>query len=521
MSVNDSKGSRNPNSDSQQSPEQIASELQRLSQQLQTFIPEAASRGDSFDKVERKTWKAVREIGFQAMELLLSLQGQGDLGDNATTDEGKTLVRSDHPGNTSVRSIFGTHQFSQFTYSAGKNKTIQLRPISTRLQLSEQRWSFLLQEFSQLFCVESAFNQSADNMQTVFDAKFSIDTLERNNQQMGIDAGRFLSDLPKPKRKEEGEIFVATADCKGVPLVKKDAARVAAFETAKKRPGNRRMATVTSAYSVEAFIRSPQSIIESLFRDERDESAQSESEIRPKPKTKNTTAHFPTIVTDDDKEIRISGIHEGMAWLAEQVATRRRKNQKLVVLMDGQESLWDTAALHWDDDDVVEVLDFLHVAVYVWEAAGLFSLERDEREKFTRLRLEKLLGGEVQSVIRGLRRMGALRELEGEKKTDLARICGYLKKHQSRMSYDVYLREGYPIASGVIEGACRHLVKDRMERSGMRWTLEGARSMLNVRAAFQSDYWKLFHTTRIAEQSARIHRNRAALENYNAFTLSC
>ena len=105
-------------------------------------------------------------------------------------------------------------------------------------------------------------------MQTVLGGNFSIDTLERTNLRVGKDAGRYLSDLPTPKRKDEGKILVATADCKGVPLVKKDAAKVAAFETAKKRPGNRRMATVTSVYSVDQFVRSPQSIIEALFRDE-------------------------------------------------------------------------------------------------------------------------------------------------------------------------------------------------------------------------------------------------------------
>lgn len=517
MSVDDSTSFDNPNS----SPQQIAHELRQLSQQLQQFIPDAVSRGDSFDDVERKTWESVRQIGFQAMELFLSLQGQGDVGENASTEDGKKLVRTAVPTTTIVRSIFGNHEFEQYGYSAGKNKTIELRPISARIELPQQRWSFLLQEFSQLFCVESAFNQASDNMRTVLGGNFSIDTLERNNLQMGKDAGRYLSDLPTPKRKDEGKILVATADCKGVPLVKKDAAKVAAFETAKKRPGNRRMATVTSVYSVDQFIRSPQSIIEALFRDERDGSASSESKNRPKPKSKNTTAHFPTIVTDDDNEVRISGIHEGMAWLAGQVDTRRGKNQTLVVLMDGQESLWDTAALHWDDENVVEILDFLHVAVYIWEASGLFGLNRAGKEKFTRQRLGKLLSGEAKSVVRGLRRMGTLHGLAGEHQKDLARICGYLEKHQSRMAYDVYLREGYPIASGVIEGACRHLVKDRMERSGMRWTLEGARSMLNVRAAFQSDHWKDFQSKRIKEQTASVHANRAMVSNYAALTLSC
>jgi hypothetical protein len=100
-------------------------------------------------------------------------------------------------------------------------------------------------------------------------------------------------------------------------------------------------------------------------------------------------------------------------------------------------------------------------------------------------------------------------------------ICGYLEKNTDRMRYDEYLRRGYPIASGVIEGACRHLVKDRMERSGMRWTLEGARSMLNVRAAFQSDHWRTFVDWDMKNEIARTHPNQNLLQGYTPQTLAC
>ena len=79
----------------------------------------------------------------------------------------------------------------------------------------------------------------------------------------------------------------------------------------------------------------------------------------------------------------------------------------------------------------------------------------------------------------------------------------------------------YPIASGVIEGACRHLVKDRMERSGMRWTLEGARAMLNVRAAFQSDHWRTFLDWHRTNEVTRTHPNRKSLVNYTPIALAC
>ena len=100
------------------------------------------------------------------------------------------------------------------------------------------------------------------------------------------------------------------------------------------------------------------------------------------------------------------------------------------------------------------------------------------------VRVTQVLEGKVEAVIRGVRRLGARRGLKGAKKQALDRLCRYLHQNRERMRYDVYLREGYPIASGVIEGACRHLVKDRMERAGMHWTLEGAQAMLDVRSVW-------------------------------------
>ena len=99
-------------------------------------------------------------------------------------------------------------------------------------------------------------------------------------------------------------------------------------------------------------------------------------------------------------------------------------------------------------------------------------------------------------------------------------VCGYFKKHAHRMRYNEYLAAGYPIASGVIEGACRHLVKDRMERSGMRWRLVGAQAMLHVRAVYQSSYWDDFHKDRIAREQCKLHPHRALLSDYHPINLA-
>lgn len=260
---------------------------------------------------------------------------------------------------------------------------------------------------------------------------------------------------------------------------------MAAFETTSKNPGNRRMATVASVCTVDLHVRTAEEITEALFREEPDPAKPNPQ--RPEPANKITTAHKPEMVGEGDgSELRISGIHVAMAWMIGQITQRRRPRQVLIVLIDGQASLWATLKLHLSfGPRTVPVLDIVHALAHLWEAAGLFEKDEGLRRSLARERLLRILRGEIRGVIKGLRRLGTTRELKGEAAKDLARICGYWEKHSDRMQYDEYLRCGYPSASGVIEGACRHLVKDRMEPSGMRWTLEGAHSMLNVRAAFQ------------------------------------
>ena len=80
------------------------------------------------------------------------------------------------------------------------------------------------------------------------------------------------------------------------------------------------------------------------------------------------------------------------------------------------------------------------------------------------------------------------------------------------------LQAGYPIASGVIEGACRHIIKDRMEQGGMRWRLVGAEAMLNVRAVCASSEWEEFGRWRQLEQAKRVHPHRGLVSEYCGFT---
>ena len=200
-------------------------------------------------------------------------------------------------------------------------------------------------------------------------------------------------------------------------------------------------------------------------------------------------------------------------WHAQELGRRNPSGAKDVVcVMDGQECLWDGCGRHLPTG-VVAVLDLLHVTPRLWQAAHLFYQEgRAEVTCFVRERVLRILRGEVKGVAAGLRRLGTLHGLSGSKKKALATITAYLVGNAGRMRYAEYLAKGYPIASGVIEGACRSHVKNRMERSGMRLTKAGARAMLDVRSEFLNGDWPAFQKFRIKHETERIYPQRQTLE---------
>ncbi|MCY2981589.1 MAG: hypothetical protein NTU79_23260 [Planctomycetota bacterium] len=127
--------------------EQLKMSLAESGTYLRDLVVSSTNEGNSFDQVERAVFQALKKIGFGAMELLIRLQGTGDLGIKISSAEG-SLTRNSKQSKTRIRSIFGEHSFQECTYGAGINKKIDLRPISARLDLPEHQWSYLLQEFS-------------------------------------------------------------------------------------------------------------------------------------------------------------------------------------------------------------------------------------------------------------------------------------------------------------------------------------------------------------------------------------
>ena len=165
----------------------------------------------------------------------------------------------------------------------------------------------------------------------------------------------------------------------------------------------------------------------------------------------------------------------------------------------------------------MDILDIIHVSGYVWKAAKAFHTHKEQQEAFVHERLLRILRGEVLGVVKGMRRMASQRDLKGEALKAVQTTCNYFRKNARRMRYRKYLRAGYPIATGVIEGACRHVIKDRMEQGGMRWTVAGAQAMLNVRSVCASSEWEAFGAWRQTQEAQRVHPHRTLLANSNGF----
>jgi len=370
-----------------------------------------------------------------------------------------------------------------------------------------------LQDWDQELAVEQAFSKVNQTIERMLRLKQHTDSLENMNRQMAEDTVAFRDALPAPPAAEEGQILVTTADCKGVVIRGQGTPTVCGGE----RPGEvranqKRMAAVGAVYTVDPYVRTADEVVAALFRD-----ANYTPPPRPQPCHKHVWAILPQGQEKANRSIDL--VYD---WLLSQSLLRNPKGrQPTVHLCDGQEALWQARDEYLPDNNAVDILDLLHVTPRLWQATKLFYGERSPLVvPFVRQRVTQVLQGKVETVVRGLRRLAVEQKLNAAKRKSLARICRYLYKNRHRMRYHEYLAKGYPIASGVIEGACRHLVKDRMERAGMHWTVEGAQAMLNVRSVSISGQWAAFQQQRIERATERLYPHRKLVAGQAFFTLA-
>jgi hypothetical protein len=352
-------------------------------------------------------------------------------------------------------------------------------PLDAELNLPPDRYSHGLREVVVEEVVRGSFDEAVDHLARAGGGQMAKRQAEEVAVHLSQDFDAFyaLPLAPPQASGGEGKLLVISADGKGIvmhPNSLRKATRKAMERGEHKQhtrlsPGEKRnrkrMATVVSVYEIDPYPRTPEQILDPEQRPE---------ERRPRPENKRTWAR----VEADQGTV----IEQAFAE-----AVRRDPDQKMrwVVLTDGQEDLLRqvSAAAKRYKVDIVVVQDFVHVLEYLWKAAyALHPEDAEEREGWVLERASAVLQGRARDVAVGLRRAATRKELSQNERKPVDKAADYIDINQERLQYDRALAHGLPIATGVIEGACRHLVKDRMDITGARWGLERAEAILKLRS---------------------------------------
>lgn len=490
-------------------------EVESTVAQLWQFIEGAARQATAAHVVEEQLFRKLLAMGRQLYARFLALQGTGDVGEHFALPDGRQLRRLEETHPRSLLTIFGEFVLDRAVYGTREGQAIEAVPLDARLQLPESKFSHLLQSWDQLVATEQPYGQVSQTIEMILGLSQHVDSLERMSRGMSASAEEFCWSQPAPPAEEEGEILVESADGKGVPIRHAaDASPIRDHEHRRgPKPDRKRMATVGAVYSVDRFVRTPEQVLEALFHDPQ-ATRPDDLPLRPRPQHKRTYARL-----DDDPNLPndqpVNGAAATFGWLDQQARARlatQSQPVEVVCVMDGQKSLWELKQRFQSDLPTVEILDLLHVTSRLWKAAHLFhASDLPAAEAFVREQAGKILEGGVKSVIHSLRSRATRRGMSAAQRRSLEVICKYFTKNRQRMRYHEYLRRGYPIASGVIEGACRHVVKDRLERTGMSWTPTGAQALLHLRAVATSQQWEAYVQYRVERETERLYPYRTQL----------
>jgi len=473
---------------------------------LLQWVCQSAQDGCSAHQFERGLFERVLELGAMLFRGFLKLVGPGDFGEAVTLDDDRVVHRSEEQHQRRLLTVFGEFVVSRWVYARREKAKAELIPTDQRLQLPASEVSYLLQEWDQLLGVEQAFGQVREVIKTILRVPQSVDTLERTNQQMAEAAPVFRESQAAVDLAKEGELLVVTEDNKGIPMVRPVVEKPAgAHRTKGEKANKKQMACIGCVYSVDRHTRTPEELVATLFRDPN------------RPKDQPPQAQNKRYWAELSREIggeEVRGQDLVFQHLQAEIDTRRKPQQQLVHLCDGQASLeTDRQTYLPTDAHTLDILDLMHVLPRVWEAAHVFHAEAsDAASDFVRDHLMRILHGQVSNVIAAWRRRATRQHLTGPKKKTLRAICAFFEKNKHRMHYDEYLRLGCPVATGVIEGACRHVIKDRMERAGMRWKVPGAQAMLNLRTIHTNGDWTTFQDFRIVLETEWLYANTKAFE---------
>jgi hypothetical protein len=505
-------------------------EAQEEFDRMRKFLEQAISEGQRVDQVERGLFPRAMTMCLELLRSFVKAHGDGDQG-STVEREGETLDRLSEPHDKRYLSIFGELLIGRRVYGTREGQAIEWSPLDAALGLPAGDNSYVLEDWLQRLCIQEAYGEGVESLRAWLGTTVSVRTAERMNREMSQYVENFRGEAIPPAEEEE-KLLVVQADGKGVPMRRTLAARlreeseaeeegggekgegagtlrgtVPALEEPRRslpsagqrgadaeHPGKKQMAYVGAIYSQARFRRTAEDVIDEVCRRRR-------AKDRPEPQHKHVWAQMTQFV---EGELLPAAPTLFLDMAVECYLRDPTRQKPLICLMDGERQLWNLAA-EWYPR-AIGILDLFHVLKRLREVTHcLYAQESPEAEEFVTHHLRMLLEGKVSYVLRNFRQLVKKHGLKGEKKKTAQSAITYYENNQEHMRYDEYLAAGYPIASGVAEGTCKYLVKDRMERAGMRWELEGAQAVLLLRAVYVNGLWDQFIAFRVATEQSRLY----------------
>jgi hypothetical protein len=433
----------------------------------------------------------IKKQGTEVMRLLF----QGHLNERCKGEQRKESVQgADGVVRTRCRENCERNLMTEFGQVVVRRKGYSAKgaeslfPLDAELNLPEDKYSSELCRLVAQEVADSSFDEGVESIRRTTGGKVPKRQIIEQTVEMSQDFDAFY-DLPGEPEKTS-DLLVITVDGKGIvmrqedlrPATRKAAEKQKDSHGARLAPGEKlnrkRMATVAAVYSLQAQERTPEQIM-------------GPKENKPAP------------VRAQNKRVWASIEHDsrGVIKAAFQEALKRDPTQSrhwVVVVDGGEQQLLDILDIAESyQAQITLVLDFIHVLEYLWKAAHCFHpVGSNEAEEWVKEKALQVLHGAAESVAVGLRRDATRNQLSQNKRQPADKCAGYLDKYCPMLEYDSFLSDGLPIASGVIEGACRHLIKDRLDRTGARWRMKSAEAIIRIRSLRSSGdfdaYWR-FH----------------------------
>jgi len=467
--------------------------------------PQAA--GMSLDEIEQQVIVRGREL------LRLVLQHAVDVRAAAeprlaqvTGADGVRRTRAERGHGRTVLTWFGPVRVRRMAYRAPG--AANLHPADAVLNLPARRYSWAVQRAVVLFAQAGSYEQAQLWLQAATGVSIGKQQAEQIVAEAAADAPGFCPSRPAVPV-PAGVPLVISADGKGVAM-RPEARRAETARKARSRPGQafgKRLGTGQKAGMkriAEAGV-----VFDVIAPDE--------------PRTPEQ------IMGRDPGAPAPPGPRAVNRWYAADIAASRAGTIAAVFGQaerrdPGHERTWIALA---DGDrhqiDVIRaeaaarnititiVIDFIHVIEYLWKAAWCFCPPRDPAAEdwVTACGLD-ILHGQVTKVIARIEAAAAAAPPRpGSEHAKIIRATlGYLENKQPYLDYPLALAEGWPISTGVIEGACRHLIQDRMGITGARWGLPGAQAILQLRAICANGDLNAYWHWHMAREHQRRHLSR-------------